>query len=80
MYTAAARKIKATLAYQNDASWPRPVYVQPDKNGEVPAALQDPRDTMSIVAPGVWVLQTRTNDRIVYVAANETANSTARTK
>jgi hypothetical protein len=78
VYPAAAPKIKATLAYQNDSQWPRPVYVQPDQNGEVPAALQNPRDTMSIVAPGIWVLQTHTDDRIVYIAANEAAHSTTR--
>ena len=68
MATDAARKINVTLQDEGGIAWPRPVFVQVGGDGELPAVLLNPRDSMNVEASGIWLLRTRSDRSVVYAA------------
>ena len=59
-------RVRATLRYNDGECWPQPVYVNPDIHGDIPELLIGPRDTMSQVVAGKWLLLEVGSDGVVY--------------
>jgi hypothetical protein len=54
--TVRIQSVRATLAYGDGRLWPLPVFVDSDIHGDIPEVLIDPRDSMSEIAAGKWLL------------------------
>jgi hypothetical protein len=58
--------VRATLRFNDGQCWPLPVYVNADIHGDIPELLISPRDTMSEVVAGKWLLLEVGSDGVVY--------------